>query len=319
MSTVVKGPSAAPLVSVLIPSYNSEKWIEETLESVIAQSYRPLEILISDDASQDATPEILRSVTERYPDSIRLYLWDERRGVTINSQFLLSKASGDFVCPFAHDDIMLPGKIEAQVRLLQSRAELAACYHDCVLFEDESGRNLFRYSERMPKCRGTLRNLIVYNTFFSLNTAMIRREYIPPCGYDTTAGDVCDWLLLMEVAARVPESSAEPIGRVDGVYVRYRRHPRNLSARYRKEVFDHTMRSLDKIQALVPGHTWAVSIARSERSFTFLVKGLLTRQFDTPYVRMLSNIVKNPFGLIFALKNALRYWRARRTARLSAS
>ena len=312
----IPSPDGAPLVSVLVTSYNSEKWIAETLDSILEQTCRPLEIIVSDDASRDRTVEIVRSFEHRHPGIIRIFVQEHRLGVAENSQFVLSHATGDYVCLFASDDLMVPGKLEAQVALLERRPELAACYHDCILFDDETGRDLFRFSERMPRRPATLHNLILYNTFFPLNTVMLRRCHLPPGGYDPATGNVSDWVLMMEIAARAPTSDSV-FGRLDEVYVRYRRHRANLSDAFNEEVFQCTMASLDKIQSLAPQERWAVSVARSERSMAFLIKALLSGQVSGYILNLAANIARNPVGLIYACANVWRYWRVRRRARLA--
>ena len=73
-----------PKVSVLIPSYNQETVIEQTVMSALTQNYDNLEVVVSDDASVDRTPQILKEIQARYPDRLRIFLHQTNLGVTRN-------------------------------------------------------------------------------------------------------------------------------------------------------------------------------------------------------------------------------------------
>lgn len=106
-----------PLVTFSVTTYNQEKYIESAVKSALAQTYSPLEILISDDCSSDNTWEIiLRTVKEyRGPHTIRLNRNETNLGVTRHCDKIRQMASGDFRTGCAGDDIALPNKVEAMV------------------------------------------------------------------------------------------------------------------------------------------------------------------------------------------------------------
>ena len=73
-----------PKVSVLIPSYNQESVIEQTVMSALMQEYDNLEVVVTDDASKDRTPQILRELQASYPERLRVFLHQTNLGVTQN-------------------------------------------------------------------------------------------------------------------------------------------------------------------------------------------------------------------------------------------
>jgi glycosyltransferase involved in cell wall biosynthesis len=121
-----------PLVSVIIPTYNGAKYIRETLDSVLAQTYRPLEILVVDDGSSDST----RDVAASYPGVILLH--QERRGHPAARNRGLRSASGEFLSFLDHDDLWEPAKIEMQLECFRIEPELDLVFgHICNFFSPE--------------------------------------------------------------------------------------------------------------------------------------------------------------------------------------
>ena len=104
------------LVSILIPAYNSEKWISETIRSATAQSWPNKEIIIVDDGSIDSTLEIAR----RFESPIVKVLTQENRGASAARNAALSSAQGEFVQWLDADDILHPEKILSQMNVAKS-------------------------------------------------------------------------------------------------------------------------------------------------------------------------------------------------------
>ena len=106
-----------PLVSILIPLYNAEKYFSETMESLLAQTYKNIEIIIVDDGSTDNSLKIARQYEEQHKH-IKVYTQENSGGqVARNRAFELSK--GDYIQHFDADDIMHPDKIASQMEVLR--------------------------------------------------------------------------------------------------------------------------------------------------------------------------------------------------------
>jgi len=121
-------PSARPLVSVLIPTYNYARYLAEAIESVLAQDYPHLEIIIGDDASTDASAAIIRDYAARDP-RIRAQIHGRNLGMVANWNWCLGEARGTYVkYLFGDDRLASPRAITQLVALLEShpRAVLAA-------------------------------------------------------------------------------------------------------------------------------------------------------------------------------------------------
>ena len=110
-----KKTTNSPLISVILPTYNGENEIADTLESVLNQTYTNLEIIIVDDCSTDKTVEIIKS----YNDSrIKLHINETNLGIGENTNKALSLATGEFIMMQDHDDISSPSRAELQLKCL---------------------------------------------------------------------------------------------------------------------------------------------------------------------------------------------------------
>ena len=104
-----------PLVSVCIPSYNSAAHIQETIRSVFAQTYRNIELIISDDGSTDTTVEEIHAATRDCPFPLTIRVLENNTGIAENWNLALSLAQGDFIKLLPGDDILAADCIESQL------------------------------------------------------------------------------------------------------------------------------------------------------------------------------------------------------------
>jgi glycosyltransferase involved in cell wall biosynthesis len=125
-----------PLVSVIIPAFNSAAWIRESLKSVFDQSYDPIEVIVVDDGSTDGTAEIAR----RFDTRIKVFE-QTRKGPAAARNLAASKASGSYFAFVDADDVWLPGKLQAQMEYFASNPTARIVYANHVFWEaDEEGR-----------------------------------------------------------------------------------------------------------------------------------------------------------------------------------
>ena len=103
-------------VSVIIPVYNSEKYIKECIESVINQTYQNLEIIVIDDCSMDSSIELVKNIKD---DRINIISLPENIGVSNARNKGIEVATGDYICFIDSDDIWMREKIEKQVEFIE--------------------------------------------------------------------------------------------------------------------------------------------------------------------------------------------------------
>jgi glycosyltransferase involved in cell wall biosynthesis len=116
------------LVSVIIPCYNAEKWIEKAIQSCLEQKYLH-EIIIVDDSSTDNSYRIIENFVKQNPHKIKLYL-NPNKGGNNARNFGFEHSSGKYIQWLDADDYLLPGKFEAQVEFLEKNTQIEMVYSD---------------------------------------------------------------------------------------------------------------------------------------------------------------------------------------------
>ena len=124
-------------VSVLCTAYNHEKYIADALESFVSQKTNfNFEVLVTDDASTDNTPEIIRSYASRYPDIIRYFHQDKNlfsQGINIFPELLFKEAKGEYYAWCEGDDFWSDtSKLQQQIDFLDSHPDYSGCVHNSM-------------------------------------------------------------------------------------------------------------------------------------------------------------------------------------------
>lgn len=122
-----------PLVSIVTPVYNQERFVEDTIKSVLSQTYSPIEYIVINDGSTDGS----LSVIEQYRDKVKIVDQINRgQAATLNRGW--SESSGQFIGYLSSDDLLDPRCIERLVSILTANDEVVCAYPDCNLISPES-------------------------------------------------------------------------------------------------------------------------------------------------------------------------------------
>jgi glycosyltransferase involved in cell wall biosynthesis len=192
-----------PLVSVIIPAYNAAKFIAETLESVLSQTYQHIEVVVVDDGSKDETPTIVRQFAAR---DVRVRLIQQANaGVAVARNCAIQNSHGEFIAPIDADDIWYLQKIEKQVQCLMqadSKVGLVYCWSAHI---DEAGS--FTGGYNTANLQGNILLDLVYKHFIGNGSVpLIRRSCIDQIGgydkslHDRGAQGCEDWNIALRVA-----------------------------------------------------------------------------------------------------------------------
>lgn len=125
-----------PTVSVIIPSYNHERFIEECLQSVLDQTFQDFEIIITDDASTDRTVELIETFDD---PRIKLIKHGNNKGASVAANNCINHSSGKYIAMLSSDDAWYPEKLEDQVKFLEQHPEIGAVFGK-VDWVDETGQ-----------------------------------------------------------------------------------------------------------------------------------------------------------------------------------
>lgn len=214
-----------PLVSVIVPAYNAERYIADALASVLGQTCQDVEIIVVDDGSTDATADIVGTVAAGDP-RVRL-VEQPNGGVARARNSALALARGEFVAPLDADDLWYPDKLRAQVtRFHESGSPLGMVYSWWVGI-DRSGR--IRGSSFPTRVEGDLFLDLVFTNFLCASGSLIKRSVLLDVGgWDPSlrerGGEGCeDWDLWLRIADRCH------VGCAPGFYTAYRQTPAGMS------------------------------------------------------------------------------------------
>ena len=188
-------------ISIVIPAYNSELCLRETLESALAQTRPAFEILVVDDGSTDRTEEIARS----FGDRIR-YIKQKNQGIAGARNTAIREARGDWIAFLDHDDLILPQKLEKQAAAIEAGSNLVVVYSAFTyLYPD--GKTLrvdaFPAAKLWPAIR--------YRTPILPSTAVIRRSALLEIGGFEKVYCVDDWHLWFRLVRRYSASAFQDL------------------------------------------------------------------------------------------------------------
>lgn len=125
-----------PLVSVIVPSYNHEKYITQCIENIMNQTYNDFELIVIDDGSKDRSPEILKELQEKY--NFRLII-QENIGLSATlNKALKEHAKGKYISLCASDDFWCLNKLELQVNFMEQHLNIPMCYGKNYLINEKS-------------------------------------------------------------------------------------------------------------------------------------------------------------------------------------
>ena len=192
-----------PLVSVILPAYNAQAFITETLNSVLAQTYSNFEVLVVDDGSTDSTPSIIKCAAQRDP-RIK-FLRQCNQGVAAARNLAIKQSAGDYIAPIDADDLWYPGKLERQVAVLEEAGTRAGVAYVWYVSIDQEGQFL-KLGPKVDLNGNVIKPLLMRNFLGNASTPLIRRTYLELIGgYDVHLRDCqaqgCeDWDLGLRLA-----------------------------------------------------------------------------------------------------------------------
>ena len=165
----------SPIVSVIIPVYNNEKYIKETIESVLNQTFTDFELLLIEDCSTDNTLECIRNIED---ERIRLYQNDENKGIAYTRNVGLKKAVGQYIALIDGDDIMTPERLQMQLNLLTTNPHIDCCAGQGVLINAKSEE-----IGSLNKVSGDLNLILIFQNVVINPSLTFRKSIIYKIGY----------------------------------------------------------------------------------------------------------------------------------------
>lgn len=295
-----------PLVSVILTTYNSEKFISETINSVLNQDYPKLEIVCGDDYSIDNTRHFLKSYYNSYPEKIKLVFQNENVGISQNFNSCLDVCEGDYIFLIGGDDIFLPGKLKHQVDFMMKNVDTVISYHDVEVFSSETGHVQYLYSDRHGFHQGGANTLIANGTFCCGCSIAVRNQNLPKA--DVRIKYSSDWLWYIDILKLNP---GQGINYLPGIFSRYRRHSNNITTALAKDPslgFAEECLTFDIITQKYPEYYSSIFRYRSEREFVYSLKFIMSFQFVSGLLLLVSTLSRNKFSPWYFLRRKMKFY-----------
>lgn len=180
----IEPEGVAGLVSIIIPTCNRAVILTETIESVFAQDYRPIEIVVVDDASQDNTEAVVLDLQTRQPDEIQLYfLQQDKAGAPVARNRGAAQASGEFIVFMDDDDVFTPAFLSAHFAAYHQNPAANLSFGRWQRFlSDQHGFRLLEKKGELPaECEAPWEGFLL-NWELLLQSCLIRRSLVQKVG-----------------------------------------------------------------------------------------------------------------------------------------
>ena len=213
-----------PIISVIMPVYNEEKYLASAIDSILNQTFTDFELIILDDGSTDKTRHIIETYTKKDSRVIPVYN-DENRGLVYNLNYGLRIAQGKYIARMDGDDIALPNRFKEQVDYLVRHEEIIICGTWVRTIGDAELENHIKGDSSELKIRLLYRPIIAHPTYMMKRTLV---DEFQLC-YDPDYFGAEDYKFLTEAV------KFGQIGVVKKEHLCYRIHDNQVSARYKNQ------------------------------------------------------------------------------------
>lgn len=210
-------------VSVVMPVYNSSLFLDESIQSILNQTFENFELLLTDDGSTDDSLEKIK----QYSDSrIRLIVHEKNMGLIFTRNEAVKQAKGKYIAFLDSDDIAIPERLEKQVAFLEKNADFGMI-GGWVKTIDEKGiitDNTFIYTAKPEE----IPIILIFNNYFGTSSVMLRKSCLPENPFEKEFPVAEDYNLWIRIAENYK------VGNLQEFLIHYRMHGGNIS-QVRKE------------------------------------------------------------------------------------
>ncbi|MBQ7450673.1 glycosyltransferase [bacterium] len=298
------------LVSVLIPSYNHENYVQKTIKSIIEQTYKNIELIVIDDGSKDNTFEKILEMKDACEKRFVNVIFEKKQNEGTCKTFnkLLSLAKGEYVYIIASDDLAKPQAIEKETAFLSKHKDYALCVgdndiideNDVICYWDNERNNVYEIENAVFKTNIDFLNnerpsvdfnssdfgdygLLNYSNFIP-NGYLIRRSIFEIIGDFTSEAPLEDYWLMLQI------SKFAKMKYIDEPLFSYRWHSNNtIKVSDRMKLYDEKTRAYEKLMT-----EKYKDDKRTTKGFKrFLKYGILYKKFGIPYVLQIQKFFKD--------------------------
>jgi alpha-1,3-rhamnosyltransferase len=216
-----------PLVSVVVPCYNHEKYVKETIESIINQTYKNIELIVIDDGSKDASVEVIKEMIPACEKRFTRFEFRNRpnKGLCATLNEALEWCEGKYFSGIASDDIIRTYKTEEQVKYLEKNQDTIGVFGAVkVLYKNG-------YEKEIIKKRNSYNfdDIFLHKHNLPAPTSLLRLENVKSVGGYRENFIIEDWAMWLDLT-----ENGKSLDYLNRVFAVYRRHDGNLSGQFEK-------------------------------------------------------------------------------------
>lgn len=223
-----------PAISVLMPIYNGEKFLQETLDSLWNQTFTDFELIIVDDGSTDHTADIIHAQQDK---RIRYYKNEHNLKIVATLNRGLQLCTGKYIARMDADDICMPNRLQKQWEYMESNPETVLCGSSLIKFSET-----YAFEDRRGGNNELTRAKLVFDTAINHPSAMFRNDTIKKnqLSYPVAYPHAEDYGFWHELA------KYGKIANLNEILIKYRMHGDNISMKFNAEQY-HSMNNIRKL------------------------------------------------------------------------
>ncbi|MGA1410273.1 MAG: glycosyltransferase family 2 protein [Prochlorotrichaceae cyanobacterium] len=297
-----------PLISIIVPTYNSERFIVQTINSALGQTFTDFELIVVDDCSHDNTVSMVQHIED---SRIRYFSHDVNVGIAANRNRGLAKMTGQYVAFLDHDDLWLPDKLMMQLEALEQHPQASVAY-SWVHRIDEEGHLIRQHAH--PHYTGNIyKKLLINNFLVTASNPLIRISCLENIGgFDNSIYGADDWDLFLRLAEKYEFILLK------NCHIQYRIVAGSGISNYRKleqgtlkvldKAFSHADQSLKPLKNHALGNFYLYLSFKAVEEFTTRQAGVTSIQYMlrsihyAPYLwRQGDNLIKVLFKVVLII------------------
>lgn len=310
-----------PLITFVVAGYNQELFVREAVDAALAQTYSPLQVIVSDDCSSDGTFEVMRKVAAQYhgPHQVVLNRNPIRQSLGGHLNKLVAMSQGEIIVGAAGDDISLPNRTSAIYEAWEKSGRRATSIHSDYVQIDENGRQVGKIFQREQEPNPSDQNSVTLVDFVrTLQPTVFGCTHAFSKNLFQTFGEVPATLIHEDDVLALRSILAGRITYIDQPLVKYRVHNENVYARKNKR--SHTLEELAKEETQIRNYFLnrrTMYAAFLEDLKTAKRQGLLTDQ-QSEQARAEAGRLFQRFSLVLEFLDSGFVGKCRRLAELRA-
>lgn len=207
-----------PLVSIIMNCHNGEKYLEQSVKSIIAQSYKNWELIFWDNVSQDNSKKIINKFSD---DRIKYFESESFKKLYEARNLAVQKANGKFISFLDTDDMWEINKLEKQIEFFSKNKDFEIVYTNYIIIDEKKNKRNIKFKHKQPS--GMIFNDLLKDYIVGIGTVCLERKIFNDYSFNSEFNIIGDFDFFLKL------SKKKKIGYIHDALLFYRLHNSNLS------------------------------------------------------------------------------------------